>query len=147
MTLDRASRNTILGNRFRDVTYGVRVEDDDTAVVGNRFAGPDGTYHAVVVGTPDRTTALGRPVRGTALLFNRSSIRGNPDPYRWVDGEAATVVAFNRALGRPVGMCQGRTLPRGPFVMTLAFAVEPEGAPVTPAPDLTVPTVGALPAC
>ncbi len=31
--------------------------------------------------------------------------------------------------------------------MTLAFALEPVGAPVTPAPDLTVPTVGALPPC
>jgi hypothetical protein len=46
-----------------------------------------------------------------------------------------------------VGICRGKTLPRGPFVMTLAFAVEPPDAPVTPAPDLTVPTVGALPAC
>jgi hypothetical protein len=31
--------------------------------------------------------------------------------------------------------------------MTLAIAVEPPGSPVTPAPDLTVPTVGALPSC
>ncbi len=88
---------------------------------------------------------LGKPVRGTALVANTSAIRGNPNPYRWVEGQTGSIVAFNRALGRPAGLCQGRTLPRGPFVMTLAIAVEPPGAPVTPAPDLTVPTVGALP--
>ena len=50
-------------------------------------------------------------------------------------------------LGRRVGICQGKTLPRGPFVMTLALALEPPGSPVVPTPDLTVPTVGALPSC
>ncbi|HYP47446.1 MAG TPA: right-handed parallel beta-helix repeat-containing protein [Thermoleophilaceae bacterium] len=147
ITLDRAARNRLLRNSFRDVTYGVRVEDDDTKVLANRFAGPDATHHAVVIGTPERTAALGRPVRGTVLVRNSSAIRGNPFPYRWVEGEADTVVARNRALGRRVGICEAETLPRGPFVMTLAFALEPEGSPVTPAPDLTVPTVGALAPC
>ncbi len=147
VTLDRAARNTLVANRFEDVTYGVRVEDDHTKVVANRFAGPDATHHAVTIGTPDRTTVLGRPVRGTILVANSSSIAGNPNPYRWVEGHVATVVAFNRALGKPVGICQGKTLPRGPFVMTLALALEPPGSPVTPTPDLTVPTVGALPPC
>jgi parallel beta-helix repeat protein len=147
ITRDRAAGNAIVGNRFRDVTYGVRVEDDGTKVVGNRFSGPDATYHAVVIGTPQRTTVLGEPVSGTLLARNRSSIRGNPNPYRWVEGERDTTVASNRALGRRAGICEGRTLPRGPFVMTLAWTVEPPGAPVTPAPDLTVPTVGALPPC
>ena len=125
----------------------MRVEDDHTTVVANRFSAPDAGHHAVVIGTPARTTALGRPVRGTALVANRSAIRGNVNPYRWVEGEADTTVARNRALGRPVGICRGESLPRGPFVMTLAFALEPEGAPVTPAPDLTVPTLGALAPC
>ncbi len=145
--LDRAARNTIAANSFRDVTYGVRVEDDDTKVLANRFSGPDGTHHAVVIGTPQRTRVLGKPVRGTALVANTATIRGNPNPYRWVEGQTGSIVAFNRALGRPAGLCQGKTLPRGPFVMTLAVAVEPPGSPVTPAPDLTVPTVGALPPC
>jgi hypothetical protein len=100
-----------------------------------------------VIGAPERTTVLGRPVRGTILAANRSTIRGNPNPYGCVEEEADPTVAGNRALGRPVGLCQGKTLPRGPFVMTLAFAVEPVGAPVTPMPDLTVPTVGVLPRC
>jgi parallel beta-helix repeat protein len=147
IALDRAARNAIFGNSFEDVTYGVRVEDDDTKVVANRFSGPGPSHHAVVIGTPERTSVLNRPVRGTKLLANSSWIRDNPHPYRWVEGQADTSVALNRALGRPVGVCQGKTLPRGPFVMTLAFAVEPPGSPETPAPDLTVPTVGALPPC
>jgi len=76
-----------------------------------------------------------------------STIAANANPYRWVEGQADTTVALNRALGRPVGICQGRTLPRGPFVMTLAFAVEPPGGPEPTPPDLTVPTVGAFPPC
>jgi parallel beta-helix repeat protein len=147
ISLDRAAGNTIAVNSFRDVTYGVRVEDDDTRVLGNRFSGPDGTHHAVVVGTPQRTAVLKKPVSGTVLVANTSSIRANPSPYRWVEGQTRSLVAFNRALGRPAGLCRGKTLPRGPFVMTLAIAFEPPGSPVTPAPDLTVPTVGALPAC
>jgi parallel beta-helix repeat protein len=147
ITLDRAAHNSIVGNSFRDVTYGVRVEDDDTRVVANSFSGPDATHHAVVIGTPQRTSVLGRPVQGTRLVANQSWIRSNPNPYRWVEGQADTTVVLNRALGRPVGLCQGKPLPRGPFVMTLAFAVEPPGAPVTPAPDLTVPVVGALAPC
>jgi hypothetical protein len=147
ISLDRAARNQIVGNRFDDVTYGVRVEDDDTKVAGNVFSAADDTHHAVVIGTPDRTTVLGKPVSGTKLWANTSWIRNNRNPYRWVSGQTGTSVLLNRALGRPVGICEGRELPRGPFVMTLAFALEPVGAPVTPAPDLTVPTVGALPPC
>jgi parallel beta-helix repeat protein len=147
ITLDRAAGNTILANAFDDVTYGVRVEDDRTRVVANRFAAPDATHHAVVIGTPDRTTALNRPVRGTTLLGNVSTIAGNRHPYRWVEGQAQTTVLLNRALGRLAGICEGRTLPRGPFVMTLAFALEPADGSDPPVPDLTVPTVGALPPC
>jgi parallel beta-helix repeat protein len=148
ITLDRAAGNAIVANRFDDVTYGVRVEDDRTKVVGNRFGAPDATHHAVMIGTPERTSVLGRPVRATTLVGNVSSIAGNPNPYRWVEGQADTTVARNRALGRPVGLCQGPTLPRGPFVMTLAFAVEPPGGPEpTPPPGLSFPTVGALAPC
>jgi Right handed beta helix region len=147
IALDRAARNTVLANRFDDVSYGVRVEDDGTKVLLNRFSGPDATHHAVVIGTPWRTSVLGKPVTGTALIANSSTIRANPDPYRWVEGQVNTVAIGNRALGRQVGVCQGKPLPRGPFVMTLAFAIEPPGAPVTPTPELTVPTVGALPPC
>jgi Right handed beta helix region len=148
VALDRAARNKILANSFSDVTYGVRVEDDHTKVMANHFSGPDATHHAIVIGTPWRTSVLGKPVRGTALIANTSAIRANPNPYRWVEGQAGTTVALNRALGRRVGICEGKTLPRGPFVMTIAFAGEPAGGPETPAPDpLAVPAVGTLPPC
>jgi hypothetical protein len=81
----------------------------------------------VVIDTPERTSVLNRPVRGTKLIGNWAWIRGNKHPYRWVEGHAESAVALNRSLGRPVGI--------------------PAGAPPTPAPDLTVPTVGALPPC
>ena len=101
-----------------------------------------------MIGTPWRTSVLGKPVRGTVADRQHLGDRANPNPYRWVEGQAATTVALNRALGRRVGICQGKTLPRGPFVMTIAFAGEPAGGPEAPAPDpLTAPTVGALAPC
>lgn len=148
ITLDRAAGNTVRDNVFEDVTYGIRVEDDDTKVIGNSFSGPDGGHYAVLVGTPYRTTALGRPVTGTQLIDNRSTITDNRSPYRWVEGEADTTVSGNSALGQAAGMCQGKSLPRGPFVMTIEIAFEPEGSPVTPTPsDLRIPTVGSQDAC
>ena len=104
IALDRAARNRVLANSFRNVTYGVRVEDDDAKVMGNSFSGPDATHHAVVIGTPWRTSALGKPVRGTALIANTSAIRSNQNPYRWVEGQTRSTVVLNRALGRWVGI-------------------------------------------
>ena len=52
VVLDRAPGNTVRDNEFRDVTYGVRVEDDDTTVEGNTFTGTAPDRHAVIVGTP-----------------------------------------------------------------------------------------------
>ncbi len=146
--LDRAADNTVRDNVFSDVTYGVRVEDDETKVIGNSFSGPDGGQYAVIVGTPYRTSVLGRPVKGTQLIDNRSTIVGNPSPYRWVDGQADSTVNGNLALGQEVEMCEGKPLPRGPFVMTIAIAYEPEGSePVPPPDDLAIPGVGPQTAC
>jgi parallel beta-helix repeat protein len=147
IVLDFARGNVVRDNEFVDVTYGVRVEDDDTTVAGNRFRAGDGTHHAVVIGTPYRTAVLGRPVRGTVLTANEADIVGNPNPYRWVHGQADTTVAGNRALGRPVGICEGPALPRGPFVMVLAVAAPLPGGGKPPTPDLALPAVGPLPAC
>ncbi|MBN1527611.1 MAG: right-handed parallel beta-helix repeat-containing protein [Thermoleophilaceae bacterium] len=148
VALDRAANNTVIGNSFDDVTYGVRVEDDRTKVVLNRFSAPDDTHHAVVIGTPYRTSVLSKPVKGTVLVGNDAWIRGNRDPYRWVEGQTGTVALLNRSLGRRAGLCQGKTLPRGPFVMTIAFAVIPPGGPEPePPPNLAAPVVGSLPAC
>jgi parallel beta-helix repeat protein len=148
IALDRAANNTVIANSFNDVTYGVRVEDDRTKVILNRFSAPDDTHHAVVVGTPYRTTALTRPVKGTVLVANDAWVRGNRDPYRWVEGETGTVALLNRSLGRRAGICEGKTLPRGVFVMTIAFAAIPAGGPEPqPPPDVVAPVVGRLPAC
>jgi parallel beta-helix repeat protein len=147
ITLDRAPRTTVTGNSFRNVVYGVRVEDDGARVTGNRFVAADDTSYAVIVGTPYRTTVLHRPVTGTVLTGNRAAISGNASPYRWVDGETGSTVAANSANGRPVGWCKSADLPRGPFIFVIAFAYEPVGSPVTPTPDLTFPTVGAQPPC
>ena len=145
--LDRADRNVVRANRFTDVTYGVRVEDDHTTVDANWFQGSTPDRHAVVIGTPYRTARLGLPVRGTVLTRNVSTIAGNPSPYRWVEGEADTVVRANVALGRFVGICEGQPLPRQPFIFAIAVAPANADGTAPAAPDLTVPTVGALPAC
>ncbi len=147
VVLDRAEANVVRGNLFHDVTYGVRVEDDDTVVADNTFTGAGPDRHAVVIGTPHRTEALGRPVARTVLTGNRSAIVGNTHPYRWVHGHTATVASGNRALGRTVGICEGRPLPRQAMIFVIAAApLNADGTP-PPAPDLTVPTVGALPPC
>ncbi|MEZ5178974.1 MAG: hypothetical protein R2746_12085 [Acidimicrobiales bacterium] len=147
VVLDHAEANVVRGNTFDDVTYGVRVEDDDTVVADNAFGGLGPDRHAVVVGTPYRTDVLGRPVTRTVLTGNTSTIVGNAHPYRWIHGETATTVSGNRALGRPVGLCEGLPLPRQALIFVLAAApLGPDGTP-PPAPDLTYPTVGVLPPC
>jgi nitrous oxidase accessory protein NosD len=147
ISLDRAPRTTVTGNTFRNVVYGVRVEDDDAKVTGNRFFAAKASSYAVIVGTPYRTTVLHRPVSGTLLTDNRSLIAGNGSPYRWVDGETGSTVARNRADGELVGWCRSADLPRSPFVFVVAVAFEPPGSPVTPTPDLTFPTVGVQSPC
>lgn len=144
---DRASHNTVRGNTFDDVTYGVRVEDDATTVADNTFAGSDATHHAIVLGTRVRTAVLGEPVAGATITGNTSTIVGNTHPYRWVHGHVGTTFTGNTALGRGVGLCEGRQLPFNNFIFVLKVAYEPVGSPPTPTPDLTVPTVGALPSC
>ena len=148
ITLDRAAGNIVYGNSFHEVTYGVRVEDDRTKVLLNRFTASDDTHHAIVIGTPYRTSVLNRPVKNTVLIGNDSQIAGNHDPYRWVEGDTGTAVVNNRANGQVTGICEGKTLPRGPFVMTIAFAGIPAGGPEPEPPaDLAAPTVGALTPC
>src|SRR6187401_1912214 len=77
VVLDHAADNVVRANRFVDVTYGVRVEDDRTVVEGNTFESSTPGKHAVIVGTPYRTTVLGRPVSGTVLQGNTSTLAGN----------------------------------------------------------------------
>ena len=141
--LDYADNNTVRDNVFTNVTYGVRVEDDGNIITGNQFAG-DAAQQAIVVGTPNRTAALALPVTGTTITGNSATIPTNPNPYRWVHGHANTTFGNNLSLGRPVGLCEGLAPARGPFVMTVAFAIQPDAPTDPPAP---LPTPGPLPAC
>lgn len=145
---DYASDNRIAGNTFWEVTHGIRVEDDDNVVEANRFLGSGPQQHAILVGTPHRSAALGRPVVGTVLKDNVSEIEGNPNPYRWVPGEQGTVLDGNTALGEPVGWCAAPPIPRGPFVFVIAVALAgPGGTPPATTPDLTQPALAAQPPC
>lgn len=146
VTLDHAPDNTIRGNTFADVTYGVRVEDDGTTVEENRFEDTAADEHPVIVGTPYRTEVLGQPVRGTVLRGNVTT-GANDSPYRWVHGEQDTTVEGNTAAGTATGLCRGEEPPRQLFVMVVAVAApNPDGSkPATP--DLTIPTLGALTSC
>ena len=145
--LDTAADNTIRGNTFVDITYGVQAEDDGTVVEGNTFAGPDDGHHAVVIGTRVRTDALGRPVAGTVLRDNASTIVGNTHPFRWVHGHDGTVVEGNTAMRRPTELCEGAELPHNPFMFVVKAVPEPEGSPPTPKPDYEIPVLGPLPSC
>jgi parallel beta-helix repeat protein len=148
VVLDRANDNTVLRNHFIDVTYGIRVEDDGNRIEANTFEAGRPDRHAVIVGTPLRTTVLGRPVTGTTLVDNVATIAGNDHPYRWVTGHAETVEQGNLANGAPAALCEGVEPPRSPFIFVIALALAgPDGGPPATTPDLTFPVLGELPPC
>ena len=145
-SLDHASDNQVRGNVFQDVTWGVRVEDDRTVVADNQFLGSDAGHQAILVGTHQRTTALGQPVDGTVITGNQTAITGNDDPYRWIYGQTGTTFAGNQSHGRPVGFCEGVEPHRNPFVFVVAVV------PATPPdpPDVDPPVIAPpapLPPC
>ncbi len=114
----------------------------------NTFSGAGPDRHAVIVGTPDRTAVLGHPVTGTVLRNNVSTIVGNRYPYRRIHDPIDTTEENNTALGRPAPVCDGEAVPRQQFIFTIAVALAgPGGTPPATTPDLTVPTLGALPDC
>jgi parallel beta-helix repeat protein len=148
VVLDRANDNTVRGNRFVDVTYGIRVEDDGNRIEANTFEGATPDRHAIIVGTPLRTTVLGRPVAGTELVGNVSTITGNAQPFRWVTAHDGTTEDGNLANGAPAALCEGVEPPRSPFVFVIAVApAGPDGGPPSTTPDLTFPVLGELPPC
>ncbi len=148
VVLDHAADNVVQDNQFFDVTYGVRVEDDGNQVIGNHFSASSPDHHAVLVGTPLRTQVLAQPVTGTVVRDNVSDIVDNPDPYRLIDSPVGTVDEGNLALGQPSALCPGQEPWRSPFIFVVAIALAgPGGTAPTTTPDLTVPTLGALPPC
>lgn len=141
--LDYARGNVVRNNHFADVVYGVRVEDDGTQILDNEFSADDAAQ-AVLIGTPRRTAALDQPVTGTIVAGNTALIPASPNPYRWVHGHADTTFRDNESLGRLSGLCEGPAPARGPFVMTLAFAVSATSPVDAPTP---LPLPGPLGPC
>lgn len=126
---DPASDNVVRGNRFHEVTRGVRVEDDRTRVEGNRFTGTDPDATAVLVGSMYRT-ARGRPVQGTEVVDNEADLGGATMPYRWIHGHIATVESANTANGTPTTLVEGTQPPIDPFLFVVT--AWPEGTPPPP---------------
>jgi len=147
ITLDRAPRTEIRGNLIGDTYSAIRVEDDGTRVLSNVIGGVDATRHGIIVGTPYRTSVLHHPVTDTVVQGNVSLIRGNRSPYRWVDGVAGLDARGNTALGVPAAFCAAPDVPRGPFVMVYALALQDPNGPPVPRPAYTVPRLGALGPC
>lgn len=142
--LDQADGNVIRDNDFQDVTFGIRVEDDDAEITGNTFTSSDAIDEAIVVGTEHRTLHLAQPVDGTIITGNVADIAGSPNPYRWIWGHTNTTFADNTSQGKVVSMCEGVQPPRGPFVMTVDVILMPE----TPPNEIReLPLPGVLPPC
>ena len=66
--LDHARNNRIEANTFRRVRTGIIVEDDDNALVGNRFVESE---KAIEIGAKLRERALGRKVERTQIQDNK----------------------------------------------------------------------------
>jgi hypothetical protein len=147
ITLDRAPYNTARDNVIVGADFGVRVEDDDATITRNRFVGSGASQYAVVVGTPYRTRVLDHPVTDTVVTGNDATITGNASPYRWVAGVDGLRDARNTALGHAATFCLAPDVPRGPFVMVYAVALQDPSQPPVAPPPYTVPSLGELPAC
>lgn len=109
--LDYADGNQVVGNTFTGLPYGVRVEDDDALVEGNRFYSDDPDSVAVILGTLFRTRELGEPVTGATVVDNVSEIAGNPRPYNWIHGHEATTFEGNLAEREPASLTRGEQPP------------------------------------
>lgn len=145
--IDYGHDNIVRNNTFENVTLGIRVEDDDNTVTGNVFTGDQPWQEAIVIGTQQRTTALGEPVTGTVVTGNSADIAGNTNPYRWIWGHENTTFDANTSHGREVGLCEGEQPPRALLVMAVAldFEATPENPPS--GPPVTLPLPNVLPPC
>ena len=143
-SLDYADDNVVHDNVFQNVTFGVRVEDDDAIVTDNEFVSADATTRHRGR-TRRRTEALSQPVDGTVVTGNTANITGSPNPYRWIWGHTNTTFSNNQSLGQVVNLCEGVQPPVGPFVMTVDVVLleDPENPPneirELPLPDVLPP--------
>lgn len=144
---DVADDNTVRNNTFTDVTFGVRIEDDDAVVEDNTFTSTNPADQAIVLGTHQRTTALNEPILNATITGNEANITGNTSPYRWIWGHSGTTFDGNLSHGRETGMCEGEQPPIGPFVMVVDFVVATPPTPPVRDPLPTLPEPAPLPAC
>ncbi len=144
--LDHAPNNTVLNNTFYDVTYGVRIEDNGTRVIGNKFYGGSNANYAVVVGTRYRTSMLSEPVSGTSIIDNISNIP-NPSPYRWIYGQVDSKFQNNSSLNLFANWCPGKDLPLDPLLFVEAVRAGASGGGVPPPPNPTPAVVGTQTPC
>lgn len=93
---DKARENTVRSNSFLRVTKGVLIEDDENAVVGNRFR--DTREVCIRVGSAPRSEFLGLPVVGIKVKYNecdlgidvKSRQKAVPLGIEFVHGSSAT---------------------------------------------------------
>ena len=122
--LDPARDNVVRRNKFTEVIYGVRIEDDGALVEKNRFTSTDPTHQAIILGTKHRTEVLGQPVDGTTIRSNRSNIDGNAEPYGWIHGHTNTTFLRNRSQNVGVSLGEGVQPPINPFLFAKEIWVE-----------------------
>ncbi|HIQ16157.1 MAG TPA: hypothetical protein EYH38_11440, partial [Leucothrix sp.] len=65
---DYAKNNKVLNNEFKNIRFGVIVEDDGNTITGNTFTGSANTN--IKVGTKYRTEKLSNPVKNTTIKSN-----------------------------------------------------------------------------
>lgn len=124
---DRAAENTVRGNLFTRVVYGVRIEDDLSRIEDNWFFADDPSAVAVLVGSRERTLRLGEPVGGTVVSGNHAALRGADRPFAWIHGHQGTRFENNvdHASGEPADLVPGTQPPIDPFLFVVTFWATP----------------------
>jgi parallel beta-helix repeat protein len=122
--LDPAPDNIVRGNMVLDVVQGVRVEDDGNRVEDNLFVVTD-QQTAVLIGTRERTAALGQPVSNTIVTGNEALSTVPIEPYRWAYGQTGTTFAENLANELPAALIEGTPPPINPFLFAEEIWVAP----------------------
>jgi parallel beta-helix repeat protein len=126
---DFAGDNRIRRNTFDTVRYGIRIEDDGNRVERNSFASSDATHQAILLGTKERSAALGRPVTGVVIRGNRASITGNATPYVWIHPHSDTVFRQNRTGTVRASLAPGVQPPIDPFIFVRQIWLDGEPPP------------------
>jgi hypothetical protein len=76
--MDKARENTVRDNEFLRVTKGILVEDDNNAVVMNRFMGAREV--CIRVGSGPRSSLMGLPVAGVDVSYNECGLGSDVEP-------------------------------------------------------------------